>query len=145
MDRLWSQYPVACGEALYAPARKSFIPLLVRPSDLLRVNSLEQVMSGLVLVIGAAAGGIVSAFFGPQAAFMLNSASFFAAGLIVCNIAFPPVTKEEVNREDAGIGLFYAALGAGLVTSYALGRLFSRSLLSGGLVCLLLEGFCLWG
>ncbi|ALP36120.1 hypothetical protein ASL14_08005 [Paenibacillus sp. IHB B 3084] len=211
---MWIVYVVstllACGEALYAPARKSSIPLLVRPSDLLRVNSLEQVMSGLVLVIGAAAGGIVSALFGPQAAFMLNSASFFVAGLIVCNIAFPPVTKEEVNREDAhtesrgsqtsfddrilgrsqilqcirmslplqvviafellvpflngidnvlisvfavqefklgdaGIGLFYAALGAGLVASYALGRLFSRSLLSGGLVCLLLEGILLMG
>ncbi len=213
-EDMWIVYGVstllACGEALYAPARKSSIPLLVRPSDLLRVNSLEQVMSGLVLVIGAAAGGIVSAFFGPQAAFMLNSASFFAAGLIVCNIAFPPVTKEEVTRADAhtesrgsqtsfddrilgrsqilqcirislplqvviafellvpfingidnvlisvyavqefklgdaGIGLFYAALGAGLVASYALGRLFSRSLLSGGLVCLLLEGILLMG
>ncbi|WP_025684393.1 MFS transporter [Paenibacillus maysiensis] len=213
-EDMWIVYGVstllACGEALYAPARKSSIPLLVRPSDLLRVNSLEQVMSGLVLVIGAAAGGIVSALFGPQAAFMLNSASFFVAGLIVCNIAFRPITKEEVNREDAytesrgsqtsfddrilgrsqilqcirmslplqvviafellvpflngidnvlisvyavqefklgdaGIGLFYAALGAGLVASYALGRLFSRSLLSGGLVCLLLEGILLMG
>ncbi|WP_212734458.1 MFS transporter, partial [Paenibacillus terrae] len=104
-EDMWIVYGVstllACGEALYAPARKSSIPLLVPPSDLIRVNSLEQVMGGMVLVIGSSAGGIVSAFFGPQAAFMLNSASFFVAGLIVCNIAFPPVTKEEVTRSDA--------------------------------------------
>ncbi|MEK5377382.1 MFS transporter [Paenibacillus sp. FSL P2-0173] len=205
-EDIWIIYGVstllACGEAVYAPARKSSIPLLVRPSELLKVNSLEQVMSGLVLVVGAAAGGIISALFGPQAAFILNAASFFTAGLIVRNIAFPPVMKEKINREDscvkphkspslldhpnrsrsrmldcirasvplqvvvafellvpmlngidnvlisvyavqefrlgdAGIGLFYAALGAGLVASYAIGRLFSRSLLKGGLVCLL--------
>ncbi|WP_339201446.1 MFS transporter [Paenibacillus sp. FSL P2-0322] len=213
-EDIWIIYGVstllACGEAVYAPARKSSIPLLVRPSELLKVNSLEQVMSGLVLVVGAAAGGIISALFGPQAAFILNAASFFAAGLIVRNIAFPPVMKEKINREDscvkphkspslldhpnrsrsrmldcirasvplqvvvafellvpmlngidnvlisvyavqefrlgdAGIGLFYAALGAGLVASYAIGRLFSRSLLKGGLVCLLLEGILLMG
>ncbi|MCP3809204.1 MFS transporter [Paenibacillus sp. SEL1] len=200
-EDIWIIYGVstllACGEALYAPARKSSIPLLVRPSKLLKVNSLEQVMSGLVLVVGAAAGGIISALFGPQAAFILNAASFFAAGLIVRNIAFPPVMKEKISREDhpnrsrsrmldcirasvplqvvvafellvpmlngidnvlisvyavqefrlgdAGIGLFYAALGAGLVASYAIGYLFSGSLLKGGLVCLLLEGILLMG
>ncbi|KAF6615478.1 MFS transporter, partial [Paenibacillus sp. EKM208P] len=79
----------------------SSIPLLVHPSELLKVNSLEQVMSGLVLVVGAAAGGIISALFGPQAAFILNAASFFAAGLIVRNIAFPPVMKEKISREDS--------------------------------------------
>ncbi|QYK65643.1 MULTISPECIES: MFS transporter [Paenibacillus] len=212
-EDIWIIYGVstllACGEALYAPARKSSIPLLVHPSELLKVNSLEQVMSGLVLVIGAAAGGIISALFGPQAAFILNAASFFAAGLIVRNIAFPPVMKEKISRDDsyvkpqspslldhpnrsrsrmldcirasvplqvvvafellvpmlngidnvlisvyavqefrlgdAGIGLFYAALGAGLVASYAIGHLFSCSLLKGGLVCLLLEGILLMG
>ncbi|WP_348621523.1 MFS transporter [Paenibacillus polymyxa] len=200
-EDIWIIYGVstllACGEALYAPARKSSIPLLVHPSELLKVNSLEQVMSGLVLVVGAAAGGIISALFGPQAAFILNAASFFAAGLIVRNIAFPPVMKEKISREDhpnrsrsrmldcirasvplqvvvafellvpmlngidnvlisvyavqefrlgdAGIGLFYAALGAGLVASYAIGHLFSGSLLKGGLVCLLLEGILLMG
>ncbi|MDY7991181.1 MFS transporter [Paenibacillus polymyxa] len=201
-EDIWIIYGVstllACGEALYAPARKSSIPLLVHPSELLKVNSLEQVMSGLVLVVGAAAGGIISALFGPQAAFILNAASFFAAGLIVRNIAFPPVMKEKISREDsypnrsrsrmldcirasvplqvvvafellvpmlngidnvlisvyavqefrlgdAGIGLFYAALGAGLVASYAIGHLFSGTLLKGGLVCLLLEGILLMG
>ncbi|MEK5258364.1 MFS transporter [Paenibacillus sp. FSL L8-0663] len=212
-EDIWIIYGVstllACGEALYAPARKSSIPLLVHPSELLKVNSLEQVMSGLVLVVGAAAGGIISALFGPQAAFILNAASFFAAAMIVRNIAFPPVMKEKISREDsyvkthqtpslldsnrsrsrmldcilssvplqvviafellvpmlngidnvlisvyavqefrlgdAGIGLFYAALGAGLVASYAIGHLFSGSLLKGGLVCLLLEGILLMG
>ncbi|MDQ0049462.1 hypothetical protein J2T18_003763 [Paenibacillus polymyxa] len=28
-----------------------------------------------------------------------NAASFFAAGLIVRNIAFPPVVKEKISRE----------------------------------------------
>ncbi|KAF6567384.1 MFS transporter [Paenibacillus polymyxa] len=212
-EDIWIIYGVstllACGEALYAPARKSSIPLLVHPSELLKVNSLEQVMSGLVLVVGAAAGGIISALFGPQAAFILNAASFFAAAMIDRNIAFPPVMKEKISREDsyvkthqtpslldsnrsrsrmldcilssvplqvviafellvpmlngidnvlisvyavqefrlgdAGIGLFYAALGAGLVASYAIGHLFSGSLLKGGLVCLLLEGILLMG
>lgn len=50
-DDLWIVYVttfmLAVGEAIYAPVRKSAIPQLVNKEQLLKVNSLEQVLMGL--------------------------------------------------------------------------------------------------
>lgn len=86
-EDLWILYVVtallACAEAVYAPVRKSGIPLFVRSENLLRVNALEQVLNGVVLIVGALLGGIVSTVFGPQSAFVANAAAFMlAAGLV---------------------------------------------------------------
>ncbi|MBP1937993.1 MFS transporter [Paenibacillus sediminis] len=98
---LWILYSVtfilAALEALYAPARKSSIPLLVSTERLLTVNSLEQVMNGLILIIGAFAGGIVSYWFGSQYAFVVNSVSFLIAGLTISTIKYP---KQEIERVE---------------------------------------------
>ncbi|WJH31414.1 hypothetical protein N6H13_13195 [Paenibacillus sp. CC-CFT742] len=60
-DDLWILYTastlLACAEALYAPVRKSGIPLLVRSEHLHQINGLEQVMNGSVLIVGAFVGG----------------------------------------------------------------------------------------
>lgn len=76
-DDMWILYTastlLACGEALYAPVRKSGIPLLVQPEHLLKINGLEQVMNGTVLIVGAFLGGITSSVIGPQAAFITNA------------------------------------------------------------------------
>lgn len=58
-----SSFVLAAGEAIYAPARKSFIPLLVKKENIIRINSLEQVMLGIVLIVGSFSGGIVAFFF----------------------------------------------------------------------------------
>ncbi|WP_151737947.1 MFS transporter ['Paenibacillus yunnanensis' Narsing Rao et al. 2020] len=91
--RLWLAYLVsfllAAGEAVYSPVRKSAIPLLAGPDKLLRINSLEQLMNGCVLIVGAFAGGVVSYWFGPETGFVLNAASFLVAALLLAGIRFP--------------------------------------------------------
>ncbi|MEC0128804.1 MFS transporter [Paenibacillus pabuli] len=221
-DDLWILYTVstllACAEALYAPVRKSGIPLLVQPGNLLRINGLEQVMNGTVLIVGALIGGITSSMMGPQAAFITNALCFLTAAMVIRKISFPSerdaesgeisiengerstsvsasVTSDHtsgITRDqgevhvssviwrlvrssvvlqmiilfelwvpvingidnvlisvyaievfalgDWGVGMFYAALGTGLVLSSWCSRYFQHWLLPGVIVCLLVEG-----
>ncbi|WP_379146513.1 MFS transporter [Paenibacillus sp. sgz500992] len=92
-DRLWLLYAgsfiLAAGEAVYSPVRKSSIPLLAAPDSLLRINGLEQLMNGSVLILGAFTGGLVSLWFGPETAFVMNAASFLVAALLLWGLQFP--------------------------------------------------------
>ncbi|WP_025698341.1 MFS transporter, partial [Paenibacillus durus] len=103
-DRLWLLYigsfMLAAGEAIYAPVRKSSIPLLARRDALLRTNAMEQMLTGCVLILGALTGGFVSHWFGPQTAFVLNAVSFLGAALIISGISFPRTLPEEQEDES---------------------------------------------
>lgn len=102
-SELWLLYTgsllLAAGEAVYSPVRKSSIPLLAGKSSLLRINSLEQLMSGSVLIIGALTGGVVSLWFGPEMAFVMNAVSFLIAALLIGGIDFPQ-NMEEADPES---------------------------------------------
>ncbi|MFB7139448.1 MFS transporter [Gottfriedia sp. NPDC056225] len=188
----FSSFVLAAGEAIYAPTRKSAIPQLVNNENLVKVNSLEQVMIGIVLVIGALSGGIVSSIFGPSVTFWINAASFLGAAIINFTIKFPDqnVNKKlefhkkenvlsafkkiifismplqililceiviasingidnvlisvyaisEYRLGDFGVGLFYSALGIGLILSFSVANRLRNHLLISGFACLLLEG-----
>jgi MFS family permease len=105
-DKLWLLYMasflLAAGEAIYSPVRKSSIPLLVTKDSLLTVNGLEQLMSGCVLILGALSGGVVSMWFGPEAAFVMNAISFLVAALLIYGIDFPQ-NNNSVNEDKRKI------------------------------------------
>jgi MFS family permease len=92
-EDLWivylSSFILAAGEAIYGPARKSAIPRLVNKEHLVKVNSLEQVLVGIVLIGGAFSGGIVASIFGAGVTFWFNAASFLGAAAIIFTITFP--------------------------------------------------------
>ncbi len=98
-NKLWLLYAgsflLAAGEAIYSPIRKSTIPLLVKRDALLTVNGLEQLMTGCVLILGAFSGGVVSLWFGPKMAFIMNAASFLVAALLIYGIDFKVSAASE--------------------------------------------------
>lgn len=96
-----SSFILAVGEALYAPARKSTIPQLVNKQHLVKINSLEQVMIGIVLIVGAFSGGVVSLILGTNVTFWLNAASFLGAATIISTITFPE-KKESQKKSNKG-------------------------------------------
>lgn len=91
-----ASFMLASGEAIYAPIRKSSIPAIVSSKSLKDINGWEQVLIGIVLIIGALSGGIVSYFLGAKAAFLLNIVSFFAAGWILSTL---PSLGGEIENE----------------------------------------------
>ncbi|WP_368505405.1 MFS transporter [Alkalihalophilus sp. As8PL] len=99
-----SAFLLASGEALYAPTRMSSIPILVQQEKLLYVNAIEQIMVGIVLIVGSTAGGMVAYLFGLEIAFSLNALSFLLSAYFLRTITFtkdsyssiqsnPPTTK----------------------------------------------------
>ncbi|WP_223068196.1 MFS transporter [Paenibacillus caui] len=99
---------LAAGEAVYAPVRKSAIPLLVKRDELMAVNGLEQALTGCVLLIGAIAGGAVSFWLGPEWSFVLNAVSFLITAGIVSRIDFSPVEitsgpEQEESRVQSSV------------------------------------------
>lgn len=102
-DDLWIVYVttfmLAAGEAIYGPVRKSAIPQLVKKEHLLKVNSLEQVLIGIVLIVGAFSGGIVAFLFGAKWTFWINAISFLGAAALISIIPFPEKQLEKEQKE----------------------------------------------
>lgn len=94
-----ASFALAAGEAIYAPVRKSSIPLLVRRDELIAVNGLEQVQTGFVLIIGAIAGGVSAVWLGAGFSFALNAVSFLITAGLVARMSFAPVGAEEPGSE----------------------------------------------
>ncbi len=199
-EKIWIVYVTSflssiCG-AVYSPARNSLFPMLVQKNNWLQVNALEQVMLGVVLVIGAISGGIFASLLGVNAIFILNSVSFLIATIIISKITIAEneITvqhqKEETtpskipsfkeififvsrsallramivlfalwpigdgivnllvsvyavqvfNMEHIGVGIFYGALGLGLVLSSGITSKISKNVKLVVIIVLILEG-----
>lgn len=92
---------LATGEAVYMPTRMSAIPNLVKQDRLLTVNALEQAMVGIVLVIGASLGGVISYFFGLSVPFVLNGLFFFLSAFLLSQLRMPKTKSTEVRDKGS--------------------------------------------
>jgi MFS family permease len=101
---VWIAY-VAMGlavvaQAFFEPARSAILPTIAQHDDLVPANSLSAATWSAMLAIGAAVGGAITAWFGRETAFVLNSASFFASAWFIARIAVPP--REPAEDSHAG-------------------------------------------
>ncbi|MGH8091896.1 MAG: MFS transporter, partial [Chthoniobacterales bacterium] len=77
---VWLVYPLLLAEtimvAFFEPARNAVIPNISAPGEVLVANTLSSATWSVNLMIGAGLGGLVAAFLGRNAAFVLNALSF---------------------------------------------------------------------
>lgn len=101
-EQLWiiyvSSFILAAGEALYSPTRMSTIPALVKQDRLLYVNAIEQIMLGIVLVIGSSTGGVISYLFGVHVPFILNAATFLSRHIGIVSKIIPAPSISATNK-----------------------------------------------
>jgi len=71
------------GTALNAPAWMAIIPELVGPSDLPAAIALNGIAVNIARAVGPALGGLIVAFSGPGASFLLNAASFLGIAAVL--------------------------------------------------------------
>jgi predicted MFS family arabinose efflux permease len=98
--------------ALYNPSRMAAIPQLVGREDVPLANALEQSVFGVVMAIGSMAGGIVTGWWGTDVAFVFNSLSFLASGLLIATIPLREQPRQESKTagEPAGQSSYRALL-----------------------------------
>jgi MFS family permease len=86
-DEVWIAYVVmaltVAASAFFEPARTATIPNVTSAEELLPANALAAATWSAMLAIGASVGGIVTAVFGRDVAFVANAASFFCSALCI--------------------------------------------------------------
>src|SRR5713226_5492818 len=89
---VWLVYPLLLAEttmaAFFEPARSSVIPNIAAKGEILIANTLSSATWSMNLLIGASVGGVVAAFFGRDAVFILNALSFLASALLIAGLHF---------------------------------------------------------
>jgi len=73
----------------FTAGRASILPSIATEGELHAANSLTQITQWTTLIIGAMLAGASAAAFGYQAAFALNSASFFVSALCISRLFLP--------------------------------------------------------
>src|SRR5712692_2747690 len=89
---VWLVYPLLVAEtimaAFFEPARSAVIPNIAARGEVLIANTLSSATWSVNLLIGASVGGVVAAFFGRDAVFVLNALSFLASALLIADMHF---------------------------------------------------------
>jgi hypothetical protein len=89
---VWLIYPLLLAEttmaAFFEPARNAVIPNISASDEVLVANTLSSATWSVNLLIGASVGGLVAAFLGRNAAFVLNSLSFLASAILIGGMHF---------------------------------------------------------
>jgi MFS family permease len=89
---VWLVYPLLLAEttmaAFFEPARSAVIPNIAETGEVLVANTLSSATWSVNLLIGASIGGVVAAFFGRDAAFVLNAFSFLLSALLISGMQF---------------------------------------------------------
>lgn len=104
---MWIAYvllaAIASLAAVFDPASSAAFPNLVDEADLGPANALFGSLWGTMLALGAAAGGVVAATLGRDAAFLVDAGSFAASGVLLSRIRRPLAGPREPNAEHLGI------------------------------------------
>jgi MFS family permease len=91
-DQVWLVYAVMGAvvslTAFFEPARTAVIPNLTTRSQLLTANALSSATWSAMLAIGAGVGGVVTALFGRNVAFLVNAVSFLVSAVIIARTRF---------------------------------------------------------
>jgi len=107
---LWLAYAVmaasVAARAFFEPARTATIPNITSKQELVAANALSSASWAAMLALGAALGGLVTAVVGRDAAFVVNSGSFFVSAILIGRTH----VESAFGREPAG-GRHVSGLG----------------------------------
>jgi MFS family permease len=124
-----AQFLISLMNALFGPATLAMLPDIVEEEDLTRANSTLGAINSISFIVGPALGGILYGLGGIQAAFLINSVSFFGSGVAELFIRYQQKTRklERVKEviSDLKEGLFFVKTHRGLLTLLVFGLVFN--------------------
>ena len=104
-DAAWFAYlvtgvMVACS-GFFEPARSATVPSIVPRDELVAANAISTGTWSAMLAIGASLGGGVTVLLGRDAAFVINSLSFFVSALFLLRMRVP--ARDMTVRASLGL------------------------------------------
>jgi MFS family permease len=104
-DQVWIAYLVTAiavtAQAFFEPARTATIPNVTSAEELLPANALSSATWSAMLAIGASVGGVVTAVFGRDVAFIVNSLSFFVSAIFIAATRYDATPAARPRRARA--------------------------------------------
>lgn len=100
--------------AFFEPARNSVIPNIASRGEVLIANTLSSATWSVNLLIGASVGGVVAAFFGRDAVFILNALSFLASAILIRGMCFHEPHAESAAPLRARDLVDYSPIAEGI-------------------------------
>jgi len=98
---VWLIYPLLVAEttmaAFFEPARTAVIPNIAEEADVLVANTMSSATWSVNLLIGAAIGGVVAAYFGRNTVFVLNALSFLVSAILIGGMHFSEPHAESAK------------------------------------------------
>ena len=115
---IWPIYPLLFLEtvmvAFFEPARSAVIPNIVAEDDVIVANTLSSVTWSFDLAIGSVLGGIVAAWLGRDAVFVLNALSFLASAMLIRRMRFVESHADAASRHPEDQAAGWPSIRAGL-------------------------------
>jgi MFS family permease len=114
---VWLIYPLLFLEtvmvAFFEPARNAVIPNVVAEDDVIVANTLSSATWSFDLAIGSVLGGIVAAWLGRDAVFVLNSLSFLMSALLIGRMQFSEWHADAASRHPEDQAAGWSSIRAG--------------------------------
>ncbi len=114
---VWVIYPLLFLEtvmvAFFEPARNAVIPSVVAADDVIVANTLSSATWSFDLAIGSVLGGLIAAWLGRDAVFVLNSLSFLASAWLISRMHFAELHADAVGRHPEDQGAGWSSIRAG--------------------------------
>ncbi len=114
---VWVIYPLLFLEtvmvAFFEPARNAVIPSVVAADDVIVANTLSSATWSFDLAMGSVLGGLIAAWLGRDAVFVLNSLSFLASAWLINRMHFAESHADAAGRHPEDHAAGWSSIRAG--------------------------------
>lgn len=108
-EHVWLVYALTILQVSFStffePAKTAAIPSIVSDRELSAANAISSVTWSVMLTLGAAVGGVVTGWFGTDAAFILDSLTYLASALLIAGVSLPPRPARAKTKLTIGKAL----------------------------------------
>ncbi|HEX7295588.1 MAG TPA: MFS transporter [Pyrinomonadaceae bacterium] len=117
-DQLWIIYVLTVFQlglsTFFEPAKTAVIPSIVSDRELVAANAISSVTWSIMLTLGAAIGGVITGWFGTNAAFILDALSYLLSAWLIFTVRLPkrPPRKRQKLSFAKAIGITDTIEGA---------------------------------
>jgi MFS family permease len=108
-DQLWIIYVLTVLQlglsTFFEPAKTAAVPSIVADRELIAANAISSVTWSIMLTLGAAVGGVITGWFGTNAAFILDALSYLLSAALIFNVRLPKRPRRERQKLTIGRAL----------------------------------------
>ncbi|HEY6803430.1 MAG TPA: MFS transporter [Pyrinomonadaceae bacterium] len=108
-DQLWIIYVLTILQlalsTFFEPAKTAAVPSIVSDRELIPANAISSVTWSVMLTLGAAIGGLITGWFGTNAAFVLDALSYLLSAWLIFKVVLPKRPKRERQKLSIGRAL----------------------------------------